>query len=612
MQVDIMNLVAKSKSAYIVWRRDGLRAVVGGLQRNLAMYHKSYERWVEAFDILSESDREAISARVGKLGYAPLISVIMVVPNRDAARRRKSVRSVCEQLYTNWELCIVDTSASKALTNLVLGSRREEADERIKIVRRQRATPVAACNTALALAGGEFVTLLDQGDELSPHALYMVVEELNDHPSGDVIYADEDSIGKNGRRHTPLFKPDWNPDLFRSYNFMSRPVFYRKTLVEQLSGFHSEYNESYEYDMSLRVIEKVADAQIRHVPHVLYHRRHALRTSTSTTKIAAQVGEQNALRSHLKRCGVTATVEAGYGHSHRVTYQMDASPTVSVVVGTRDGASLLRQTVEGVLNQTYHEQLELIIVDNQSAEPATQEYFDQVRKDSRVQVVKYDAVFNFSAINNFGVSRAKGDVVVLVNNDVKIISPCWLKEMISHAIRPEVGAVGAKLYYEDDRIQHAGIILGVQGGVAGHAHKYVSRQSSGYMNRTQLVQNLSAVTGACLAMRKNVFDEVGGLDEANLPVAYNDIDLCLRVRQRGYRIVWTPYAELYHLESATRGSDATRENLPRFLKEADYMKSVWGTQLLNDPYYNPNLTLEDEDFSLAFPPRSVKPWQHRS
>ena len=280
---------------------------------------------------------------------------------------------------------------------------------------------------------------------------------------------------------------------------------------------------------------------------------------------------------------------------------------MSLVVATRDRAELLRHAVEGILARTDYDPLELIVVDNQSREPEALSYLDEIGRDARVRVVRYDAPFNYSAINNLGVGLARGEVVGLVNNDVRVIAPGWLREMVSHALRPEIGAVGAKLYFADNLIQHAGVLLGL-GGVAGHAHKYFPRRSMGYVGRAQLTQNLSAVTAACLVLRRAVFEEVGGLDETNLRVAFNDVDFCLRVRERGYRILWTPFAELYHLESASRGQDTTSEQQIRFRRECAFMKTRWGDALLTDPYYNPNLTLRAEDFSLAFPPRAAKPW----
>jgi GT2 family glycosyltransferase len=276
-------------------------------------------------------------------------------------------------------------------------------------------------------------------------------------------------------------------------------------------------------------------------------------------------------------------------------------------VPTRDCLELLSQTVDGLLNKTDYEPLEIIIVDNQSRNTATLKYLREIQKDERVKVIEYDAPFNYSAINNLGVRESAGELIGLINNDIKVISPGWLGEMVSHAVRPGIGAVGAKLLYPDDTVQHAGVILGVK-GVAAHVHRLIPKNSPGYIARALLIQSLSAVTGACIVMPREVFVGIGGLDEVNLTVAFNDVDLCIRIREKGYRIIWTPYAELYHLESASRGSDFTPETKPRFFREVEYMLQTWDHVLKKDPYYNPNLTMVNEDFSLAVPPRINKAW----
>jgi GT2 family glycosyltransferase len=306
---------------------------------------------------------------------------------------------------------------------------------------------------------------------------------------------------------------------------------------------------------------------------------------------------------------IDATVTAGYQSQLRIVYKLPKpSPLVSLVIGTRDKDDLLRQIVAGVLDRTDYETVEIIIVDNQSSSPSTLAYLDKISADPRVTVLSFDAPFNFSAINNLGVRAARGTIVGLLNNDLKVIASDWLREMVSQALRPEIGAVGAKLLFPNDTIQHGGIILGV-GGVAGHAHKYLPRDSNGYIHRAVLCQNFSAVTGACMVLRKEVFDEVGGFNELDLPVAYNDVDLCLRIRKKGYRILWTPYAELYHLESASRGPDDSPENELRYNTERDYVFRTWGREIIHDAHYNPNLTIAAEDFSLAVPPRTVSKWR---
>ena len=572
----------------------------------------NYKRWTELYDTLTDPDREGILARIGKLKYRPLVSVVMPVYNVKEEWLRRAIESVRRQLYPYWELCIADDNSTQPHLRRVLEEYAAK-DSRIKVAYRKVNGHIsAASNTALELATGEFLALLDNDDELREHALYMVGEEINAHPQTDLIYSDEDKWDELEGRNSPHFKPNWTPDLFYSYNFISHLGVYRTAIVKKIGGFRVGYEGSQDYDLALRFIEQVPHDHIRHIPHVLYHWR-AVKGSVAlepSGKEYAHEAARKALRSHFERTGIDATISAGHGYHHRVKYSLpNPLPLVSLIVGTRDKEELLRQVIEGVLEQTDYQPVEIIIVDNQSTDPATQTYLSQLKRDPRIKVLQYDAPFNFSAMNNLGVRAAKGEVVGLLNNDLRVINGEWLKEMVSHALRPEIGAVGAKLLFSDDTVQHGGVILGV-GGVAGHAHKYLQRESSGYINRAQVIQNFSAVTGACLVMRRKLYEEVGGLDEQNLAVAFNDVDFCIRIRESGYRILWTPYAELYHLESISRGSDASPENAPRFQDEVHYMKRVWQEVLYNDPCYNPNLTLEHEDLSLASPPRTPKPWQN--
>ncbi|HEX8845568.1 MAG TPA: glycosyltransferase [Pyrinomonadaceae bacterium] len=570
-----------------------------------------YERWIKEHDALTDSDRRAIQARIENLPYRPLISVVMPVYNVEERWLRAAIESVLAQLYPHWELCIVDDHSSLPHVRSVLEEYASK-DARIKVVFREKNGHIAAAsNDALKLASGEFVAFLDHDDKISEHALYMVAEELNVHPDAALIYSDEDKMDETGKRYSPHFKSDWNPDLFYSYNLITHLGVYRRSIVEKLGGFRHEYPGSQHYDLALRVIEEVPEYQIRHIPHVLYHWRAVPGSIASGggEKESAHEAARDAIRSHLARRGVSAEVTASAAHSHRVIYNVPTpAPLVSVIMGTRDRVDLLREAVEGVLEGTAYPSIELIIVDNQSTDLATLDFLREIEMDPRVSVLQYDALFNFAAMNNLGVSKSRGAILCLLNNDIKVISSSWLSEMVSHAVRPEIGAVGAKLYYADNRIQHAGVILGIK-GAAGHSHRFFPRESVGYAARLQVIQNYAAVTGACMVLRREVFEEVNGLDEINLPVAYNDVDLCLRIRERGYRILWTPHAELQHRESATRGTDDLPDTLPRFSRERAYMKSKWGPLLANDPYYNPNLTLESEDFSMAQVPRAFKPWK---
>ncbi len=365
-------------------------------------------------------------------------------------------------------------------------------------------------------------------------------------------------------------------------------------------------------------MEKTTKEKIHHIPHVLYHWR-AIPGSTAGGPGAKQYAYEagrRAIRDHFERIGIPATVTEGISGSNRVQYALPTTaPMVSCIICTRDKVDLLKVIVDGLLHETDYPNLEVLIINNQSAEKSTLDYFDSLKQEARVRVLDFNAPFNFSAMNNFGAKAARGEILAFLNNDLKVIHADWLTELVRFANQQNTGAVGAKLYYPDGSLQHGGVILGigqVEGyshGVAGHSHKGFPQFAYGFIGRTIVNQCFSAVTAACLLTRKSIFEKVGGFDEAKLAVAFNDIDLCLRIGELGLRITWTPFSQLYHFESASRGSDQTPQNFPRFQRECDYMMQRWGRTLGNDPAYNPNLTLEKEDFSLAFPPRVTYPWR---
>ena len=597
-----------------LWRDGGIRKIVNFIvQRYRAQVAANdYEYLVSQDDTLSDVDRGSIRKRIEVLAHQPLISVVMPVYNTTEKWLRQAIESVRRQLYPNWELCIADDASTKPHVRRMLNEY-QSSDSRIKVVFRDVNGHVsAASNSALELVTGEFVALLDHDDELAEHALYMVAEELNQHPNADIIYSDEDKIDKLGKRSDPHFKSDWNPDLFYSQNYISHLGVYRAHLVREVGGFRKGYEGSQDYDLCLRCLAKTQGDRMRHIPYVLYHWR-TIKGSTalaSGEKSYAEVAAQKALSDYFASNGEKTKVEVGKSPTtYRVSYPIpEPPPLVSLVIPTRNGLEILRQCVDSIKGKTRYANYEIVIVDNQSDDRQTLEYLSALKRDGVARIVRYDRTFNFSAINNFAVAQCSGELVCLINNDIEVIAPDWLSEMVSHAIRPEIGAVGAKLLYSDGRIQHAGIILGV-GGVAGHSHKYFDRSDSGYFMRLNLVQNLSAVTAACLVIRRSVYNEVGGLDEENLAVAFNDVDFCLRIREAGYRNLWTPYAQLYHHESASRGAEDNLEKQARFQKEVHFMKKRWGIDLLNDPYYSPRLTLDSEDFSYAWPPRIRPPWK---
>ncbi len=565
-----------------------------------------YAVWVERFDTLQPEDLRRLARSAKGLPRQPLISLLMPTYNTPRRWLERCIDSVRAQVYPNWELCIADDASTAPHVRHVL-QRYAKKDARIKVVFRETNGHIsAASNSALALSNGEWITLLDHDDELPPHALLTVAEAINAQPEAGLFYSDEDKIDKRGLRFDPYFKPDWNYDLFLGQNMVSHLGVYRAELIRDVGGFRLGFEGSQDYDLALRCIERLQPAQIRHIPRVLYHWR-AIAGSTAVSmdeKGYAALAAQRALQEHLTRVGANAEVEIHrYGYRVRRRLLGTSVPKVSLIVPTRDRVHLLRTCVESILERTSYPNYEIVVLDNQSSEPDALAYLDNLSTHDRVRVLHYDEPFNFSAINNFAVAHCDGAIVGLVNNDIETIHASWLEEMVSQAVRPEIGAVGAMLYYPNDTIQHAGVVLGI-GGVAAHVYCGAPRGCGGQMSRALLTQDMSVVTAACLLIRREVYEQVGGLDE-RLQVAFNDVDFCLRVREAGYTNLWTPYAELYHHESASRGYEDTPEKKQRFEGEVRFMLERWGEVLNKDPAYNPNLTLAGTPFDLAFPPRTA-------
>jgi glycosyltransferase involved in cell wall biosynthesis len=566
----------------------------------------TYGAWIAAYDSLTPEIADKIRSKLAGLKRRPLISVLMPTYNTPEKWLVAAIESVRNQLYDNWELCIADDASKELHVRKVL-ERYQKKDPRIKVVFRETNGHIsAASNSALELAHGEFIALLDHDDEIRAHALACVALELDAHPNADLVYSDEDKKDENGHRYDHYFKPDWNPDLFRVQNYVSHLGVYRTLLVREVGGFRVGYEGSQDWDLAMRVTERSASDRIRHIPKILYHWR-SVPGSTAMLigeKSYATQAAEKVITEHFIRTGVEAKITPTKGSYWRVHYPVpDPAPRVTLVIPTRNRLNVLKPCVESLLEKTTYANFEILIVDNDSDDAETLAYLDELRKRDRVRVVHFPGEFNFSAINNFGVSQTDAPLVGLLNNDLEVIHGDWLDEMVSHALRPEIGCVGAKLYYPDDRIQHAGVILGI-GGVAAHAWQTHPRGAAGQAHRNLLQQNLSAVTAACLVIRREVFQQVDGLDE-KLKVAFNDVDFCLKVRAAGYRNLWTPYAELYHHESASRGAEDTLEKRDRFRGEVEYIKAKWGDAFENDPAYNPNLTLTINDFTLSTPPR---PW----
>ncbi|MCX2803335.1 glycosyltransferase [Microbulbifer thermotolerans] len=557
---------------------------------------RDYQRWIE--EVERPRSREYCAAE----DSGPLISLLLPTFNTDVTLLKACIDSVLAQTYSHWQLCIADDASTDPAVRECL-SEYQQRDARIKVVFREENGHIAAAsNSALALAEGDFVALLDHDDTLAPHALGRVATVLQSNPEALLVYSDEDKIGEDGKRFDPHFKPGWNPDLLLSQNYIWHLTVLSRELVNRVGGFRLGTEGSQDHDLLLRCMPYLQASNVVHIPEILYHWR-AIEGSTAQSSSSKDYAAEAGLRAvgdYLQAAWSGATVEPGTApNTYRVRWPVpNSEPLVSLLVPTRDGYDILKPCIDAILTRTDYRNFELLILDNQSRCENTLNYLREVADDPRVSVHRWDYPFNYSAINNFGATFARGEILGLINNDIEPINSDWLTEMVAHACRPEIGCVGAKLYYPNDTIQHGGVILGI-GGVAGHSHKYFQRDDYGYFSRLHLVQNLSAVTGACLLLRKSVFEEVGGLDEENLAVAFNDVDLCLKVREAGYRNLWTPYAELYHHESVSRGADNTTAKRRRAQREAEYMRRRWGSLLDNDPAYNPNLTLVYEDFSLA-------------
>jgi len=569
-----------------------------------------YARWIRCYDRLEREDVQCIREQIAKFHYLPMISVLLPVYNSNLRWLRRAILSVQKQLYPRWELCLVDDASTdrKLWPFLQKYARR---DPRIKVMRRTENGHIsAASNDALRLAKGDFVALLDHDDELASTALYFMALALNKNRDLQLIYSDEDKLDAQNRRSEPYFKADWNPELFLAQNFISHLSVYRTDLIRRLGGFRIGFEGSQDYDLALRCIEQIRPNEIEHLPWVLYHWRAGDQStaSSATAKPYAQESARRAVQEHLERTGVAGTVVPSFDVYLQTKYALQAEhPLISIIIPTRDQVSRLEKCLHSVSHKTDYRPYEVIVLDNESHEAETLEFLAALEKGEWVRVERIEGAFNYSRLNNRGVELSRGSFIALLNNDVEVINDDWLSEMVSRVMQPEVAMVGARLWYPNGTIQHGGVILGA-GGIAGHAHVGLRRGEPGYFARANLAQNVCAVTAACALVRREVYLQLGGFDE-NLAVTFNDIDFCLRLHKAGYRIVWTPHADLIHHESASRGFDDSTPKQVRFLAEVDYMKAKWGDTLQRDPFYNPNLSLGENLFTLAFPPRTTKPWQ---
>ena len=511
---------------------------------------------------------------------------------------RQMIESVTGQSYGNWELCIANGSPDDKKVRAVL----EEyagRDPRIRVKNLENQGIAGNSNAALAMAKGDYVGFLDHDDLLAPNALYEAAAYLEKYPQTDMLYTDEDKVTEDLSVHfQPHLKPDFNLDLLRSNNYICHFLIVKRTLALRAGEFRQEYEGAQDYDFVLRCADQAC--RIGHVPEILYHWRTS-RSSTAdnpASKMYAYDAGKRAIEAHLQRRGekgeVSLKKDLGF---YRVVYPVKKQERISVVIPSKDQWETLKACLDSIREKTTYPDYEIIVVENNSREPETFAYYKTIDGKDNIRVITWDKPFNYSAINNFGIRHASGQYVICLNNDIQVITGGWMEELLGVCQREEVGVVGAKLYYPDDTIQHAGIVVGI-GGIAGSLFVGMKRERSGYLHKASLMQDLSAVTAACMMVKKKAFEEAGGFEE-KLAVAFNDVDLCLKIREKGYLVVYDPYVEMYHYESKTRGREDTKEKVRRFQGEIEYMRTRWiGILKEGDPCYNKNLSLAKWNYSL--------------
>lgn len=547
-----------------------------------------YPSFILKYDTHTEIDLQEMKEQLSSFQNQPLISVIIPVHTKENTPAiKKCIDSVLAQLYSNFEIIVAHPN-TQSHQEFIHNSHGLPQNIKTHAVDSNHLSSITTCIT---LATGDYITILDTCEILAPHNLFNIVKTINLNPSVALIYTDHDYLDKNNHRCRPHFKPQWNPDLLLSCDYINSPVFFEKKLIAKLANQAHLEPMAERYDLLLRIRQETNISQINHIAKILTHKDRA--EEITTEEHAAQ---KRALQCSIKHTG--AKVENGalsglFKIQHPIP---EKAPLVSILIPTRDGLHVLEKCIKSIMENTQYPNWEIIIIDNNSQETATKSYFQKISQDTRIRVFPCPINFNYSRLNNLAVEIAHGEILVLANNDIEVINSDWLNELVSHATRPGIGAVGAKLLYENGMVQHAGVITGI-GGVAGHCHKYIDKNEPGYCNRAVVTQNMTAVTAACLAVKKKIYLDAQGLDE-ELAVAFNDIDFCLKLIKNGYRNVFTPFALLYHHESISRGPDDTPEKQKIFKYEFTYMQKKWGEILSNDIAYNPNLTDEFENFGL--------------
>jgi GT2 family glycosyltransferase len=567
-------------------------------ERSLGGAKDPYDRWMQRFGV-REIDLQRMREVAEILPKRPLVSIVMATYDSSEKYLRAAIESVLGQVYPHVELCIADDASADPRVRRIL-EEYAARDARVRVVYRAENGHISnATNSALEIARGEFVGFLDHDDLLTPDAVFECVLIANRVPDIDVMYSDEDKIDETGVLSDPFFKPEWNPDTFLSRMYTCHFGMYRRALVESVGRLRPEFDGSQDYDLVLRLVERTT--RIHHIPKVLYHWRvHPASTASSVdAKPYATQAAERAITEAIARRGEPgrASVRADAPGTYIVRYQIRDRRKVSVIVPTRNHGEDVDRCLGSIFAKNTYDDFEIVLLDNGSDEPASLQAFERWTKyDARVRIVRYDAPFNFSNINNHAVAHSDGHYLLFLNNDTEVISADWMEAMVEQAQRPSVGAVGALLLYPDGTIQHAGVIVGL-GGVAGHSHKHFPGDAPGYFYTLRAVNNVTAVTAACMMVRRSVFDQVGGLDE-DFAVAFNDVDFCLKLRRAGYNNVYLPHVKLYHFESKSRGYETTPAKQARFDREIALMRERWGTANMVDSCYSPNLTDSHEDYAI--------------
>ena len=584
------------------WKKHGLKALFLKSKHKLQGLDNDYD-YKEWYDLTKPTDEELKRQKEEPLPVRPYLSVVIPAWKTPEKYLREMMDSILNQTYDNWEVCVANGSpkGEGALVEKVMkwyGSR----DSRFRYKNLGDNLGIADnTNEAIAMAKGDYIVLADHDDTLPEHALYEMAKAMGEHPECDLFYSDEDKLDMDGGAlFDPHFKPDFNPDLLTSVNYICHLLGVKRELLEQVGGFRQEFDGAQDYDFIFRCTE--AAKGIWHIPKVLYHWRchQGSTASNPESKLYAFEAGARAIMAHYERCGIKAEkVEKGVDYGIYHTYfSVENNPLVSVLIPNKDHRADLDLCIRSILSKATYKNLEFVIIENNSTEKETFAYYQEIQRElPNVRVVIWDGKFNYSAINNFGASHATGEYLLFLNNDTELIEPRLFEEMLGFCQRTDVGAVGARLLYQDDTIQHAGVVVGF-GGIAGHTFIGLHQAENSYFHRAMCGQDYSAVTAACMMTKASVFNQIGGFSE-ELAVAFNDIDYCMKVRKAGFLVVYAPYALMYHYESKSRGLEDTPEKVARFNREIGIFARRWPDILAQgDPYYNPNLTLRKSNFAL--------------